>query len=903
MFKPVKVIDIELSQPLTDLQNLDGYAFLQALIRVHGSPAGYVKIPITNGSCSKTALVNSILENHNAAIVRRLLYEGLSRNVLAESFSINDMLRTAKPAKQDRKLPLVTVAVCTRDNTAYLSSCLASLDRLDYPNLDILIIDNAPTSDATQRLVTAGYQNMRYFCEPRPGLNWARNRAIIEARGEIIAYTDDDVVVDRAWITALAKVFSEDPEVMAVTGLVVPFELETEAQELFEKYGGFGRGFERKWVRMDAASNIKLATLHGGTGKFGTGANMAYRRTLFNEIGYFDPALDVGTVTNGGGDLDMFFRVLKEGHMLVYEPGAIVRHCHRRNYAHLHAQLTNWGIGFISHLTRNALAYPDERAAFVRLGLWWIWKKIRSVLVSFLRPGRLRDLYMAELRGTCIGIFRYFKARSAAEKIKGAFPPLPALPVTAAPRQSSPGKRFIPKKPTAIRSIDLSQPLCTVDDLHDYNKIQMLVTCKGRPAGALNLSTFGCSLSPTRLCESLVDQLGLRLLDPDHSRSMDLLLAESYAALRQYFQPKNDKGEEAPAICPTGSASLPSASIIIATYDRPDDLRYCLTHIKAQTSARSIEIIVVDNNPDSGLTPPVVGGFPDTLLIREHRKGLSYARNAGIIASSGDIIVTVDDDVAMPPHWLEELLSPFVRTDVMIVTGNVLPMELETSAQHLFEVYGGLGRGFVPLEFDRKWFESSVRRAVPTWKLGATANAAFRATIFSHPQIGLMDEALGAGTPTGCSEDTYVFYKVLKAGYTILYKPSAYLWHRHRRDIPALRRQIYNYSKGHVAYHLTTLIRQHDLRALIRLFIELPQAHLWRMKSQFFGKSAYPFSLTLREIAGNLAGPFALWRSRRRVKRLGRSQPFIPFSVRPDNDQSVAETRGVQPVSIPGPRN
>jgi hypothetical protein len=165
----------------------------------------------------------------------------------------------------------------------------------------------------------------------------------------------------------------------------VPYEVETEAQELFEQYGGFGRGFERKWVGVDAASNIKLATLHGGTGKFGTGANMAYRRTLFDEIGYFDPALDVGTVTNGGGDLDMFFRVLKEGHMLVYEPGAIVRHCHRRNYAQLHAQLTNWGIGFFSHLTRNALAYPDERAAFIRLGLWWFSKKIRSVWF-LLRP-------------------------------------------------------------------------------------------------------------------------------------------------------------------------------------------------------------------------------------------------------------------------------------------------------------------------------------------------------------------------------------------------------------------------------------------------------------------------------------------------------------------------------------
>ena len=66
----------------------------------------------------------------------------------------------------------------------------------------------------------------------------ARNRAILEAKGEIIAYTDDDVVADPGWIKALATVFAEDPDVMAVTGLVVPFELETEAQVLFERDGG-----------------------------------------------------------------------------------------------------------------------------------------------------------------------------------------------------------------------------------------------------------------------------------------------------------------------------------------------------------------------------------------------------------------------------------------------------------------------------------------------------------------------------------------------------------------------------------------------------------------------------------------------------------------------------------------
>ena len=237
----------------------------------------------------------------------------------------------------------------------------------------------------------------------------------------------------------------------------------------------------------------------------------------------------------------------------------------------------------------------------------------------------------------------------------------------------------------------------------------------------------------------------------------------------------------------------------------------------------------------------------------------------------------------------------------MIVTGNVLPLELETPAQYLFEVYGGLGRGFERIEAENDWFESNLRRAVPTWKLGSTANAAFRATIFYHPEIGLLDETLGAGTPTGCSEDTYLFYRVLKAGYTILYEPSVYVWHKHRSDMGALRRQIYNYSKGHVAYHLITWIRDHDLRGLLRLFMELPKAHLWRMKERLLGRSSYPLSLMFCEVMGHLAGPVALWRSHRRVKRQGPSKACIPVMLRSSNVfiSPVMKTGGAEEEADP----
>jgi len=240
----------------------------------------------------------------------------------------------------------------------------------------------------------------------------------------------------------------------------------------------------------------------------------------------------------------------------------------------------------------------------------------------------------------------------------------------------------------------------------------------------------------------------------------------------------------------------------------------------------------------------------------------------------GELIVATDDDVTAPDTWIEKLVEPFVRPDVAAVNGHVLPAELETESQCRFEDYGGLGKGFTAFEVDGAWFRTR-RAAVPTWGLGATANAAFRASVFTEPAVGLIDEALGAGTPTGCSEDTYLFYKLLKAGHTIVYQPSAFVWHRHRATMASLRRQIYAYSKGHVAYHLTTLMQDGDKRALIRLFFSLPKVYLRRGVQRVRRHSDYPLALIVLEILGNLAGPLALWRSRRRARKLGRSTPFV----------------------------
>jgi O-antigen biosynthesis protein len=452
--------------------------------------------------------------------------------------------------------------------------------------------------------------------------------------------------------------------------------------------------------------------------------------------------------------------------------------------------------------------------------------------------------------------------------------------------------------------VDLSQPLRELTDVLTYDEVRIVVTWKGHYLGSVDIANHRLPVSVTRLREAIADGLTLKMLEPGNALSRDSVWSRTVVALSDHYT--------APA---AGAVAMPErlqpdvpVSIVVATLDRPADLRQCLSSLVVQITQRHIEIVVVDNNPSSGLTPPIVAEFPGVILVNEPRKGLAYARNTGFAASTGDIAIATDDDVITPPDWVEKLVAPFVRDDVMIVTGNVLPLEIETASQHFFELYGGLGRGFKRFEVNGDWFESFKFRAVPTWELGATANAAFRATIFSHPRIGMMDEALGPGMPSGVGEDTYLFYKVLKAGYTLVYEPEAYVWHKHRRDMAALRRQLYNYSKGGPAYHLTTVLRDGDLRGLYRIIVELPRAFKWRIKEWLRGRSDYPLSLILLEIRGNLVGPWALWQSRRRVKQEGRSAPYIPVSRRPATIQvelfkkSATEDRAHTSATLDTPR-
>jgi len=328
----------------------------------------------------------------------------LRQKLLNHGALINRLLRAQSLPAPAVALPPVSVVICTRDRAETLRRCLTAVQALDYPDFEVIVVDNASTTDATRALVLS-LPGLLYVREDRPGLDWARNRGIAEARHEIVAYTDDDTQVDASWLRGLAEAFSE-PGVDAVTGLVVPMALDTKARVYFEDvYGGMGRGFT-PWFRPGGSVSTRDQLWSSSCG---VGANMAFRRAVFARVGLFDPALDVGTATRGGGDIEMFHRIMARGAGLAYTPAAFVWHEHRADFPALLRQLRDNGSGFAAYLMaawRNRTVPRRSILAFVIKDWIWEWQVKR-----LLRPGRhRRDTVMAELGGVLASRQLYFKA-------------------------------------------------------------------------------------------------------------------------------------------------------------------------------------------------------------------------------------------------------------------------------------------------------------------------------------------------------------------------------------------------------------------------------------------------------------------------------------------------------------
>jgi GT2 family glycosyltransferase len=424
-FAPVRMLEIEIERPLPDVSAFDEktgqyYKRAHCLVRLHTHPLGVVELQFNEDGVSSHDCAQYIWSALQTEIIAHLQQDGLPSVTELDSAGLSSLESPQCIEERNRFLanaPFVSVIVSTRDRPEQLQRCLRSLVSLRYSQYEIIVVDNAPGTNATAEFIQQTYHDMprvRYVREDRPGLARARNRGIKVARGKILAFTDDDVVVDSYWLVELVRAFSAADDVVCVTGLILPLELETQAQFWFEEYGGFSKGFTRQ--SFDMKNHHPRTPLHPYTaGKFGTGASMAFTTAFLRSIGGFDPTLGVGSPTQSGEDFAAFFQAVMQGHKLVYEPASLLYHLHRRDYAGLRKQIYHNSIGLTAYLIKIVLDNPWLLFNFVTklpYGLFFTLSS-KSPKNSKKSTHYPNDLTWVELKGMLYGPLAYAQSRWA----------------------------------------------------------------------------------------------------------------------------------------------------------------------------------------------------------------------------------------------------------------------------------------------------------------------------------------------------------------------------------------------------------------------------------------------------------------------------------------------------------
>ncbi len=217
------------------------------------------------------------------------------------------------------KMPLVSVVICAYNAERTMRDCLESLRRLDYPNFEVVIVDDG-SRDRTAA-ISMDFPEFRLIRQPNKGLGVARNVGMQAARGEIIAYTDSDCVVDPHWLTLMVRSMIENN---------------------FDGCGGPNYApHEDGWIEASCAASPGApchVLVADDRAEHLAGCNMLFSKAALAKIGGFDPQF-----TSAGDDVDICWRLLEAGFKLGFSPAAFVWHFRRNTVKAYYGQQRGYG--------------------------------------------------------------------------------------------------------------------------------------------------------------------------------------------------------------------------------------------------------------------------------------------------------------------------------------------------------------------------------------------------------------------------------------------------------------------------------------------------------------------------------------------------------------------------------
>jgi hypothetical protein len=238
-------------------------------------------------------------------------------------------------------------------------------------------------------------------------------------------------------------------------------------------------------------------------------------------------------------------------------------------------------------------------------------------------------------------------------------------------------------------------------------------------------------------------------------------------------------------------------SAVICTRNRASKLEQCLLHMAEQNPGATLawQLVVVDNASEDE-TRRVVDKFTAYLPIKyvfEAKRGLSNARNRGILEAEYPIIAFTDDDCLVGSDWLAAVAAQFAKRNALSILGGRVELAHATDFPVASRTH------------DRPEEIATIEDML-AMMIGC--NMAFRRGVFD--EIGLFDPALGKGTRIGSAEDIDILYRALKRGRSIAYSPDAVVRHAHGRDTATLLQDVtHDYVRGRGAFYCKFISDRH----------------------------------------------------------------------------------------------
>lgn len=286
----------------------------------------------------------------------------------------------------------VSIIIGTYNRCDSLAISVQSLINMHAPDgitWELIVVDNN-SGDKTRELIDNlkldSKADIKYILEKRQGLSFARNRGIEESKGEIIAFIDDDCIVDHHWLTCLIHEFQSDPALSGIGGRV----------ELYDE--------RDKPVTIMTSTERRLFSSAGQLFSFMHGCNMAFKRNVFQETGRFDIRLGPGTKILAAEDADFIYSVYKGGFKMLYCPDLCVYHNHgRRLDIQVAALLKGYTIGRGALYCKHIFKGDSE---MLKMAYWEISALIKAVLKCSY-DNKARQKTFQYLRNLFVGGYYY----------------------------------------------------------------------------------------------------------------------------------------------------------------------------------------------------------------------------------------------------------------------------------------------------------------------------------------------------------------------------------------------------------------------------------------------------------------------------------------------------------------